>query len=70
MTKIIFGILSPADQWDRPRVSGDMPPPVFGMTFTKFAKEKAFMFGGKTPNGDSSTLRLATVVEYHVVSLC
>ena len=58
------------DHWSSPNVSGDKPPPMRGFTLSKIAEEKIVLHGGKTAQGVSSELRVATVVGDSVVSAC
>ena len=60
----------PTDHWISPDVSGDKPPPVYGFTLSKIADEKVLLHGGETAQGESSELRVATVLEDSVVSMC
>ena len=60
----------PTDHWISPNVSGDKPPPVAGFTLSKIAVEKVLFYGGKTAQGPSSELRVATVLGDSVVSMC
>ena len=57
------------DYWISPNVSGDKPPPVAGFTLSKIANEKVVLYGGKTAQGPSSELRVATVFGDSVVSV-
>ena len=65
---IVFII--PTDHWISPSVSGDKPPPVSSFTLSKIANAKVLLYGGKTAQGPSSELRVATVLGYSVVSVC
>ena len=58
------------DHWSSPNVSGDKPPPVYGFTLRKIADERILLYGGNTPQGDSSQLRVATIFGDSVVSVC
>ena len=60
----------PTDHWSSPNVSGYKPPPISSFTLSKIADEKVLLFGGYTPQGDSSELKIATVTGDSVVSLC
>ena len=60
----------PTDHWISPNVSGDRPPPVDSFTLSKIANEKALLYGGSTAQGESSELRVATVLGDSVVSMC
>ena len=60
----------PTDHWSSPKVSGDQPPPVDDFTLSKLADEKVLLFGGYTPLGLSSELRIATIHADYVVSVC
>ena len=60
----------PTDDWISPNVSGDKPPPVDSFTLSKIANEKVLLYGGRTAQGPSSELRVATVVGDSVVSMC
>ena len=60
----------PADHWISPNVSGDKPPPVYDFTLSKIANQKALLYGGDTAQGESSELRVATVLGDSVVSTC
>ena len=61
--------ITPTDHWISPNVSGDKPPPVDSFTLSKIANEKALLYGGYTPQGPSSELRVATVRGDSVVSM-
>ena len=63
-------LIIPTDHWSSPKVSGDQPPPVDDFILSKIADEKVLLFGGYTPQGPSSELRVATVVSNSVVSMC
>ena len=67
LISIIFII--PTDHWKSPNVSGDKPPPVSNFTLSKIANEKVLLYGGRTSQGVSSELRIATVLGDSVVSL-
>ena len=67
MTSIL---IKPTDHWISPNVSGDKPPPVSHFTLSKIANEKILLYGGKTAQGTSSELRVATVLGDSVVSMC
>ena len=58
-----------ADHWISPNVSGDKPPPLSSFTLSKIANEKVMLYGGKTAQGTSSELRVATVLGDSVVSV-
>ena len=58
------------DHWSSPNVSGDKPPPVDDFTLTKIADERSLLYGGDTAQGESSDLRVATVLGDSVVSVC
>ena len=57
------------DHWSSPNVSGDKPPPLSNFTLSKIANEKVMLYGGKTAQGPSSELRVATVFGDSVVSV-
>ena len=67
MTSIL---IKPTDHWISPNVSGDKPPPVSSFTLSKIANEKILLYGGKTAQGPSSELRVATILGDSVVSMC
>jgi len=53
--------------WSSPSIKGTRPPPCAGFSLTKTGEDKAVMFGGLTPSGDSSeayVLQLPTMVSY------
>ena len=60
----------PKDHWISPNVSGNKPPPVYDFTLSKIANEKVVLYGGRTAQGPSSELRVATVLGDSVVSMC
>ena len=60
----------PTDQWVSPNVSGNKPPPISDFTLSKIANEKVLLYGGYTAQGESSELRVATVLGERVVSMC
>ena len=60
----------PTDHWINANVSGNKPPPVDGFTLSKIANEKLVLYGGRTAQGPSSDLRVATFVGDSVVSMC
>lgn len=58
------------DQWTTPNITGDRPPPVAGFTLTKIDIDLALMYGGSTPHGLSSDIRVARIGKDSVVSEC
>ena len=58
----------PTDHWSSSKVGGYKPPPLINFTLSKIADDKVLMFGGNTPQGPSSELTLATVINDFVVS--
>ena len=60
----------PTDHWISPNVSGDKPPPVDGFTLSTVANDKVLLYGGSTAQGESSELKVATILGDHVVSTC
>ena len=57
------------DHWSSTNVSGDKPPPVTSFTLSKIGDEKVLLYAGKTAQGPSSELRVATVLGDSVVSV-
>ena len=56
--------------WTVPAVTGDIPPPMAFLSFTKISSNQAALFGGYGPeSGYISGLRLATVSKDSVVSV-
>ena len=57
-------------EWTTPTVTGDIPLPMAGFSFTQISAEEAVMFGGEGPEGQSSVLCVATISVDSVVSVC
>ena len=56
-------------QWTVPTITGDIPPPMAGFSFTKISSGRGAMFGGLGPRGQySSDVRIATISRDSVVS--
>ena len=56
--------------WTFPTVTGDIPPPMEGFSFTQISSKQAAVFGGYVPgSGFNAELRLATVSRDSVVSV-
>ena len=68
MSSIHMHIIA-ADHWISPNFSGDELPPLSSCTLSKIADEKVMLYGGKTAQGTSSELRVATVLGDSVVSV-
>ena len=56
-------------QWTVPTITGAIPSPLAGFSFTKISSDQGAMFGGTGPGGRSSDLRIATVTRDSVVSM-
>ena len=56
-------------QWTVPTITGDILPPLSGISFTKISSDQGVVFGGVGLGGRSSDLRIATVSRDRVVSV-
>ena len=56
-------------EWITPTVTGDRPPPINQFSLTPVTNNTAILFGGETPNGDSSNVYIISFTKTSVVSV-